>query len=106
MVPLPTSIRVAAYDVKITAWTGDEGTIRQRFGEWSGLSQEIRLDVTRDPVKQVDTLLHELNHAIYWAYGIEDEDNEERLCAILSTAYTQVFRDNPQVLHFIKENLK
>ena len=52
-------------------------------------------------MKVLDTLLHELNHAVYWAYGMEDEDKEERIVGTMATAWAQIFRDNPEFVAWI-----
>lgn len=70
------------------------------------MESTIRLDGGMNPIKAVDTLLHEINHAIYWAYGINDDDKEERVVGTFATAWTQVFRDNPRLLQYITESLK
>jgi hypothetical protein len=49
----------------------------------------------------VDTVLHEINHAIFWAYLLRDNDDEERTVATIATGWTQVFRDNPALLAWI-----
>lgn len=51
-------------------------------------------------------MLHEILHAIYWVYGVEDEDKEERLVGMMASALTQVWRDNPQVVTWLNEQLK
>ena len=46
--------------------------------------------------------MHEINHAIFWAYCIQNEDKEERVVSTMATAWTQIFRDNPKILRFIQ----
>lgn len=106
MTKRPTKIRVACFDIAIDVWESKEATALARFGQFSALEQAIKLDGGMNKVKTIDTLIHEINHAIYWAYGIEDEDKEERIVGTFATALTQVFRDNPDLLDFIKHNLK
>jgi len=100
---LPSVVRVAAFDVAIKNWHPLSATANGKFGEWSSVESTIRVDTTVAPMKVLDTLLHELNHAIYWAYEVEDEDKEERLVGVFATAWAQVYRDNPDLLRFIQE---
>ena len=102
----PTKIKVACFDINIIDFTSHEASLLARFGEFSALENHIKLDPAINKIKEVDTLLHELNHAIYWAYGIDDEDKEERIVGTFATAWTQIFRDNPELLEFIKHNLE
>jgi hypothetical protein len=56
---------------------------------------------------RVDTLLHEVFHAI-WAIGqLKDKgQEEERAVAVMATYMTQVIRDNPHLMRWIAKNLK
>lgn len=102
---LPKKIRVAAFDIQIEDWRPISAAASRRFGEFSCMESLIRIDTSVDKVKVVDTLLHEISHAICWAYGVEDADKEERIVGTFGTAWTQIFRDNPALLDFIKEQL-
>ena len=106
MTKRPAKIKVACFDIDVIDFTQHEATLLARFGEFSALENRIRIDPAINRIKGIDTLLHELSHAIYWAYGIEDEDKEERIVGTFATAWTQIFRDNPDLLVFIQESLK
>jgi hypothetical protein len=93
---LPDKIRVGPYDFRIEVWHAMAAAGNQAFGQCSTCEQTIR--VQRDmptAFKAVDTLFHEAGHAIYWAYGIQTGDEEERLVAVLGTALLALHRDNP-----------
>lgn len=100
---LPKNIRVGAFDVAIDKWDASQSASSQRYGEFSSIEQRvsIQLDMSTRH-KAVDTFLHEITHAIFWAYGIEDEDKEERITGVLSTGWTAFYRDNPWLLDWIK----
>lgn len=102
---IPTKIKVAGYDIEIIRWNIFDGYKRQRFGEFCAADQSIAIDITLKPFKLVSTLIHEINHAIFWAYHLEDKDEEERIVSVFATAWTQVYRDNPDLLAFISKNL-
>lgn len=76
-----------------------------KFGDFSAMDSRIRCDPNAGRIKLLDTLLHEILHGIWWAYGIHDNDGEERTVGTLSTALTQIFRDNPDLLRFIHESV-
>lgn len=100
---IPASIKVAAFDIIVFQWTGQESHCRNRFGEFSPGELTIRIDTSSPVFKIIDTFLHELNHAIWWAYGLEDGDKEERIASTMATAWTQIYRDNPEFLQWIVE---
>lgn len=104
-VPLPASIRVAAFDFAVVPWHPMSSAASRRYGEFSAMEGVIRVDPQAGNVKTCDTLLHEIGHAIWWAYNIQDEDKEERVVATTATAWTQILRDNPDLLRFINETL-
>lgn len=93
---LPKTIRVAAFNIAIERWQSHDGHDRNSFGEFSALQQSIRVDQSLKPQKLLDTMLHELSHAIYWAYHLDDDDKEERIVSTFATAWAQVWRDNPE----------
>lgn len=106
MAKLPKKIKVAAFDMSIEPMSISEAHVRNRWGEFTALTQTIRIE---DPFphqhKHLDTTFHELLHAIYWAYGIEEGDNEERTVSTIATGLTQVLRDNPKLVKFITDVL-
>lgn len=97
------SLRVAAFDVRIRVYDRLAAIGDQRYGSFSGVEQLITVDLAVRPQKVLDTLLHEISHAIFWAYGIEDADKEERIVSALGTAWAQVYRDNPGLLPWISD---
>ena len=99
---LPASIRVGAFDIAIVKWPGRAALEVNAFGDFSRYEQRIRIsDDIATVFKEVDTFIHELGHAIFWAYGIEDEDKEERIVSIQTTAWTQIYRDNPWFMTWV-----
>ena len=99
---LPETIRVAAYDIKLelkdTEWS-DNGN---KWGSFSADDQAICITRTIvNPIRFADTLLHEINHTIYWAHGVKDEDNQERIVGQFSSAWVQIYRDNPWLLKWL-----
>jgi hypothetical protein len=103
---LPEIIRIGGFDISIQKWNHHQVLGTQRWGEFSSNEQtlRIRLDMPTK-FKAVDTLLHEVMHAVFWAYGVEDEDKEERIVASLGSAQVALYRDNPWLLKWIGEAL-
>ena len=99
---LPAAIRVGPFDFAVERMNPHDAASRRLWGQFSLIEQVIRVQVDiPSPIKAVDTVLHEIGHAIYWAYGIEDQDKEERIVAVFGTAWTQVWRDNPALLAWV-----
>ena len=104
-IKLPKSVRVAAFDIEILEWHTHSANARSRFGEFSCVEQLIRIDESMNDIQRLNSLLHEINHAIFWAYDMHDEDKEERLVSNFATAWAQIFRDNSDVLTFINQTV-
>ena len=99
---LPKAIRVAGFSFQIKVAHMLWAASAQRFGECSYMEQVIRLqEFFPTAEKAVDTLLHEIGHAIWWAYGLEVGDSEERIVAMQATAWMTFWRENPRVLDWI-----
>ena len=97
------TIRVGAIDVQAFRMPLEDDT----FGDFSYINTRIRVDDRIEGATLVDTLLHEINHVI-WAVGQlkNKEQKEERAVAVMATYWTQIYRDNPKLLTWIKNNLK
>jgi len=93
---LPGSVRIGPFVLKIEPTSVHESNGRREWGSCSVQAQKITIQSDMPtPAKAVDTLIHEIMHAIFWAYNIADEDKEERTVASLGTALTALHLDNP-----------
>lgn len=106
---LPDTIRIGHRDFKIKkmspAWASDTSN----SGEYCGAQEEIRVQVNM-PSRHfaVEVVLHEISHAIFDCFGLDDEDDalkEERVIHAMGCGWTQVFRDNPELVEWINETL-
>ena len=103
---IPKSVRVTCYDVKVSEWDRATSESVDSYGEFNERDLVIRVDMSsRNNIAKVDTLIHEINHAIYFAYGLQDKDKEERIVSTFATAWVQVFRDNPCLVEWLRYNV-
>jgi predicted nucleic acid-binding protein len=76
------------------------------FGDFSYINSRIRIEQNLKGTALVDTVLHEILHAIWKLGQLKDKrEDEERAVAIMATYLTQVLRDNPNMLTWLKKNL-
>ena len=102
VVALPSRVRVCGFDFDIVAYRRMEAVGAQKWGEFSSAELTIRIDPCARPQKVVDTMLHEILHAMMWVYDLNAiKDDEERVCSVLATAWLAFFRDNPTVVDWI-----
>ena len=76
------------------------------FGDFSYINSRIRIEEKLVGAVLVDTVLHEINHAI-WAVGQlkSKAQKEERAVSVMASYWTQIFRDNPELIRWINRNL-
>lgn len=102
---LPKSVKVGPYDVKIVERDEEWSDAVHAVGMFFGDKLQIEINVYRDAMFVLDTLLHEIFHAIFNVYDLADDDREEKIVTVGATAFTQVFRDNPALTRFMQQVL-
>ena len=102
---LPEKIKVAGIDVKLIDWCPEEADEFGAYGIFSPGRSLIKIDTSKNEHKVVETLIHEVLHAIYAGYFISEDDGEERTVSVMAAGLTQVFRDSPELLDLITEHL-
>jgi len=103
---LPNRIKVGGleWNVKVLDKVDDGKT----WGECDSATLEFRFEGTHlgNPALALDTVLHEINHAIWECFHLEDGDKEERVSAVFATAWRQVMWANPALVSWMVANLK
>ena len=94
---LPTSLRIGPFDVAVEIV--DKVFDDDAWGAYVHGKQLIQLK-SEMPSKTfaIETVLHEINHAVYSLFELRKKDCEERIVSTLAAGWTQVFRDNPRLL--------
>ena len=95
------TIRVGGFNVKLVDDTSGL-TFQDLMGQYHGLQHIIRLRTDVPEEQQVQTLLHEIGHAISSVYS-EANDIEEAQMANFTQGWFQVLRDNPFILGVIQD---
>lgn len=104
---LPGSIRLGPFDIELAVRNGEGGDLTKNWGEFSSNRQVINIDRTiADTVRFVEVLVHEITHAIYWAYGVEEQDKQERIVLTLARPWLQIYRDNPWLLKWLTKGTR
>lgn len=101
---LPSTVRVGPFDFSIDVYRRHDREAKWcKNGECSTSDLVIRIDPTLPtPIKLLDTLLHELDHAVWWVAGFRgDEISEEDAVTRTSPVRTGLFRDNPWLTAWI-----
>ncbi|MBT2321271.1 hypothetical protein J7E62_02720 [Variovorax paradoxus] len=54
----------------------------------------------------VNTVIHEVSHAINWVYGVTDDSTEEQFVTQNSNGLVEVWMRNPRLLNWIVKQLR
>lgn len=109
MFELPKSVKVAGFTYSIRTVNSIEEIEKDMDGV-SGfidfIKQEIVICTAFSIERQVETLLHEIIHAVHCHYHIEsivpNPEDEENLTTTTAEGLFQVFKDNPKFLPLFK----
>ena len=103
---IPSKIRIGFRDYKVSCVKPSVMDDQPYLGRVFHLKGEIYIGEHDNQYEFVDSLLHEILHAVFKTQGIEDGDNEERTVGMVASGLTGVFRDNPKLLQFFQDALK
>ena len=100
----PKSVRIGPHDFTIKPLPARK--VDGTYGDFNQVRRRIRIQRGLAPSMNVDIMLHELSHAIWWVWNIKSGDKDERIINTMATALTALFRDNPKLLKAIVKALK
>ena len=101
--PLPASAKVGAYLYQLKLVPTD--SLEDAVGEADTKAQTISIDEGLSIEARKATIVHELLHAIFDAYGIDNVVGEldEALVSMLELPLLQLIRDNPRLLAYLTD---
>jgi len=100
---LPTILKIGHLDIDVEEMSPTEALTNAYYGVFESTECRIKVFMGESLYRTLEVLLHEVNHAIYHVYQMEDVLAEETVASVLAAGWTQVYRDNPELLDFIKE---
>jgi hypothetical protein len=104
--PLPTRIRVGYRIYVVYPMSYADMERLERHGETNKRRAEIYVCNQDAPLVVLDTLLHEINHAIWNEYNLSESEDEEKAVHMLSSGMVQVLHDNPKLVKVCLKLLK
>lgn len=98
---LPKSVKVGSFTFTLTRVDSAHPDLQQDVGACWGLTLfsrcRILLDESMPLDRLVNTLWHEINHAINHSYGVHDGAEEETVATQNANGWMQVSLDNPKL---------
>ena len=105
-------IKIGYVDAKVNAVESREIEKRDNiFGEWFAKNHEIDFDGDMADGEKLNTILHEVLHAIVHVWGIDfksfdtSHEQEEHVVNAMASALITVFKDNPEYLLWMYNKL-
>lgn len=104
---LHSGIKIGPHTVRIKVADELKAYGDTAWGTYDGASYVITLNKSLMTSKAlvVETVLHELMHALWHHRALPNRPKEERVVGNLSLGLTQVFQDNPWLLEWIRFGL-
>ena len=107
-------IKVGYSDVKIEyiSKAEDNKWVRDHHGEFVPETSVIKLAKDQRPSEELNTLIHEILHAITYIYGLNNDAGplkktqvEEQVVAVMASGLQQIIRDNPSFMAYISKQI-
>lgn len=92
---MPTSVKVGPWVYRVEEWHTHNASSVGRYGECEHATRTIRVDNSYGARQTAGTLMHELLHAIWGSWNIQDADGEERTVRSMGHGLVAVMVDNP-----------
>ena len=107
----PTKVRIGPHDIaiKFTEHLLYDG--EQVLGLYENHKSLIQVSTQQSDSMMADSLLHEIIHAVHYiqiGISMKEEEltiKEEQLTTLTATSLCQVFKDSPNVINWILNNL-
>lgn len=110
---LPTKIKVWAHELEIKkeanpTYANDKGGANPLYGSVNYDTMKIVLREDLPITREAETLIHELLHLIgYFTNTFNDiKEHEEKIVDNTSNGLYLLFKDNPELLDYLKESIK
>jgi hypothetical protein len=103
---IPASIKVAGETIVIETYGMETAGATGIFGAFNALHAKLIICDELSKMACLNTMLHEIGHAIYFFYGIEDADEEEKTVNQMGIGWAQIWKDNPDLVKFLTYAVK
>lgn len=102
---LPTAIKVGHRDFQVQIQDRDWSDRHSANGQCSKDQGLIHIAGHLSGALAAESVLHEVMHAAWYVWRVEDGDDEERTVTTLTMALSCIFRDNPDFVDWYMKTL-
>jgi len=100
-VPMPMSVTVAHRTIAIELLSITDAELAGVYACYGDADSVIKMKVGMPLSLTRECLLHEVIHAVYRIYGIQADDEEERIVNTLGVGLLKVMDDNPKLMKYL-----
>ncbi len=100
MTTLPRRVKVGPFVYTIERWDVADARDKREFGNCDPALHVIKIDTQYSDSIVANTLLHEILHAVWNAWGLGDSEEEEKAVNNLANGLQAVFNDNPAIRNY------
>lgn len=99
---LPREVKILFERFEIVELCPSEEDFSGVHGDCDVVQRRIRVAVHGQSFPRIkDTLRHEISHAAYELFGLEQGDSEERIVKVMSSAWTHIAEENPELMRWL-----
>ena len=95
------TLRIGPYDYSLRYIDAVQHDAAEAIGHHSEIYRVIQVATSLDRFSMIQTMLHEINHALLDIMGLTKKKSSEDLCDRLATGWLMVYRDNPWFLRWV-----
>lgn len=99
----PTRLKILHLDFAVEWIDAKHAAIDSNFGFTH--TDHLVVSVCKDEPaeRQVEIMMHELAHVIWWLWGLGKKSKEEEIVTAIGRGYASIFRDNPDLVAWLGE---
>lgn len=100
------TLKIGYEDYTIEYWNPTHATTTEAYGEFFAKEKKIGIDGAQTGAALVNTVVHEALHGVCYQLGLQlKDDEEERICNSMANGLTQILKDNPDFVEWIRQNI-
>ena len=99
---IPKRLKIAGKTVKVELIGLEQAQEEEVWGQFMADEARIQICAEHTPEFVLDTLLHEILHACYAYWNMQDHDDEERIVHTMASALQSLYTENANLLKCIQ----
>jgi hypothetical protein len=103
---LPRRMQVGAFVFRVLLESSEHELLAEAFGRCDTDNRRIYVRQDMDAELALNTVVHELSHAVNWVYGVNDDSTEEQFTGQHTNGLIDLWMRNPRLVLWITKTLR